>query len=80
MTLLVFSGGCALFNRGNKGGEKDRAVMESAFDSQQEDQNRMSDYVASAGRQNPNEKKKVSGGETFLLSDKAREIYANTER
>ena len=39
----------------------------------------MSDYVAKMGR-GSKEKKKVSRGDTFLLSDKARQVYENTER
>jgi len=39
----------------------------------------LSDYVAQTGR-GSKEKKKLSKGDTFLMSDKAREIYANTER
>ena len=80
MILSLFSGGCAFFHKGD-GKEDEKAVAEhSAFENERDNQNRMSDYVASAGRQNPKEKKSVSRGETFLLSDKAREIYANTER
>lgn len=41
----------------------------------------MSGFVASAGKKKGSESEKPGGtGEMFLLSDKAREIYANTER
>lgn len=52
---------------------------ESVFESERKKQSDLSEYVARTGRSSK-EKKKASAGETFLLSDKAKEIYANTER
>lgn len=52
----------------------------SVFDSERKKQKEMSDYVAQNGRSKDSKKKKISNGDTFLMSDKAKEIYANTER
>lgn len=74
---ILSQGGCSLF----KGHAEEKPAAEDAvFDKQRSEQEKMSDYVASAGRENPKEKKEASRGQTFLLSDKAREIYNNTER
>lgn len=75
--LLV--SGCAMFSK-DKSSDDKKAAEGSVFESQRSEEGKMSDFVASAGRKNPKEKKNVSLGETFLLSDKAKEIYANTER
>jgi len=51
-----------------------------ADDARKRDQSsELSDYVAKTGR-GSKEKKKLSKGDTFLMSDTAKEIYANTER
>lgn len=76
---LVFLSGCAFFQRG-AGKSAEDAAAESAFETQRSEQEKMSEFAASAGRKNPNEKRSVPKWETFLLSDKAKEIYANTER
>ena len=56
-------------------------AVQAAFEAQRSQQSRMSSFVASAGRKRGPESEKPGGsGEMFLLSDKAREIYANTER
>lgn len=81
--LLLCSGlsGCALFSgfRGDKGGEPIADEFAEVEEPRSEG-DKMSDFAASAGRANPNEKKKVDPGQTFLLSSKAKEIYQNTER
>lgn len=51
----------------------------SAFDAEREKQSGLSDFVSQFGRKSKT-KKEVDPGQTFLLSDKAKEIYANTER
>lgn len=57
--------------------EQDRSV----FDSERDKQTKLSEYVAENGRSSKDKKKKkISAGDTFLMSDKAKEIYANTER
>lgn len=81
--LLLCTGlsGCALFS-GLRGDKNDEPIADQ-FDEVEEPRSegdKMSDYAASAGRANPNEKKKVDPGQTFLLSSKAKEIYQNTER
>ena len=90
--LLGASSGCAIFNK--KSGddakiaefEEETAENESGkdseenfFDSERKKQSDMSDFVSSFGRKSKN-KKTVDPGQTFLMSDKAKEIYANTER
>ena len=70
-------GGCALTQ---KNGPKEDAVQ-AAFEALRSQQSQMSGFVASAGKKKGSESEKPGGtGEMFLLSDKAREIYANTER
>ncbi len=51
----------------------------SAFETEREKQSGLSDFVSQFGRKSKT-KKEVDPGQTFLLSDKAKEIYANTER
>ena len=51
----------------------------SVFDSERKKQRELSEFVADTGRSSKS-KKKVRRGDDFLLSDKAKEIYANTER
>ena len=90
--LLGATNGCALFGKKN---EKDVKISEfeedseenaknadsegSVFDSEREKQSEMSNFVSSFGRKSQ-DKKAVAPGQTFLMSDKAKEIYANTER
>lgn len=83
--------GCSTFKNGKKErytdlndefDEEDRnkaKEKERVFDSEREKQSQLSEYLAQTGRSSK-AKKKVSSGDTFLLSDKAKEIYANTER
>lgn len=76
--LICFSsGGCALFH--SKTENKETEAEKNAFEQVREDQGDLSEFVASAGRKD-SKKKKVDPGQTFLLSDTAKEIYANTER
>ncbi|MGI5831569.1 MAG: hypothetical protein ACOX6D_03420 [Thermoguttaceae bacterium] len=77
--LLLLSGGCAVF-RQQGAAKSDNATTEALFESQREQGSKMSAFVASAGQKNRKEKKPVTEGEAFLLTDKAKEIYANTER
>ncbi|MBR4832748.1 MAG: hypothetical protein IKU86_00235 [Thermoguttaceae bacterium] len=51
----------------------------SVFDAEREKQSGLSDFVSQFGRKSKT-KKEVDPGQTFLMSDKAKEIYANTER
>lgn len=93
-TSLIFllTPGCSVLKnrkkRGDAGEEfedeetecEDRdSEQTSIFDSEREKQSQLSEYAARTGRTSK-EKKKISKGDTFLLSDKAKEIYANTER
>lgn len=54
-------------------------VDKKVFDTESDEQDEMADLVSETGR-GGKEKREIPPGETFLLSDKAREIYANTER
>lgn len=78
ISFFVFTGCASSKNKHEPEFEKEKE--ESVFDKESENQNELAKFAASAGRKDPNEKKKVSKGQTFLLSDKAREIYENTER
>ena len=91
--LLASSSGCAIF--GKKTDNNDAKISEfeeeaekdeknddsdaTVFDSERKKQSNMSDFVASFGKKSKN-KKEIDPGQTFLMSDKAKEIYANTER
>lgn len=90
--LLGASTGCAIFDKKTDGDAKlsefeddakENVETEDAdgavFDSERKKQSGMSDFVSSFGRKSKN-KKEVDPGQTFLMSDKAKEIYANTER
>ncbi len=90
--LLVASSGCAVFGKKTDGdaqiSEFEENVNENAdgddsdasvFDSERKKQSGLSDFVSSFGRKSK-DKKEVDPGQTFLMSDKAKEIYANTER
>jgi len=90
--LLGASSGCAIFNKKSNNDAKIAEFEEdsedvgknedaetSVFDSERKIQSDMSDFVSSFGRKSKN-KKEVDPGQTFLMSDKAKEIYANTER
>lgn len=76
--IMIFSSGCSLFKGDRETGEKKE--NDSVFASEREKQSDLAEYTASAGRADPKKKKKVHPGQMFLLSDKAKEIYANTER
>jgi len=78
VVLLLPMTGCALFGKKEPDAVKDPGV--SAFEEERTEGEKMSDFAASAGRANPYEKKKAAPGDTFLFSDKAKEIYNNTER
>lgn len=60
--------------------DSDSDEEESVFDSERKKQNELSDFVAQNGRKSKSKKSTVRPGDDFLLSDKAKEIYANTER
>ena len=76
ITFLLF-GGCALTQKN----EPKEDAVHAAFEAQRSQQTQMSNFAASAGKKKGSESEKPVGtGETFLLSDRAREIYANTER
>lgn len=90
--LLGASTGCAIFDKKTDNDAKIAEFEEDAetdekkddadadvFDSERKEQSNMSDFVSSFGRKSKN-KKEVAPGQTFLMSDKAKEIYANTER
>lgn len=90
--ILGASSGCAIFNKKSDGNAKINEFEEDAaetgsgkdsednfFDSERKKQSDMSDFVSSFGRKSKS-KKDVDPGQTFLMSDKAKEIYANTER
>lgn len=90
--LLAPASGCAIFGKKTDNdakisefeeeSEKDEKNDDSdatVFDSERKKQSDMSDFVASFGKKTKN-KKEVDPGQTFLMSDKAKEIYANTER
>ena len=90
--LLGASSGCAIFDKKSDGDSKiaefedDAEKKEvgddaeaTAFDAERKKQSGLSDFVSSFGRKSK-EKKEVDPGQTFLMSDKAKEIYANTER
>ena len=79
-TFSLTTVGCAGTTFWKKGDDNAKTTEEVLFDNQRSDQEKMSEFAASAGRKDPKEKKNVSKGETFLLSDKAKEIYAHTER
>jgi|BioPla2DNA2_1021312.scaffolds.fasta_scaffold13551_3 arsenate reductase-like glutaredoxin family protein len=89
--LIFTTTGCSTFksiksNLSNHGNEfevgaevKEEEVEKSVFDSERERQTKLTEYVAKTGRSSKSNKK-LSNGDTFLMSDKAKEIYANTER
>jgi hypothetical protein len=90
--LLGESSGCAIFDKKSDAdskisefeddAEEKEAAQDadaSAFDEERKKQSGLSDFVSSFGRKSK-EKKEVDPGQTFLMSDKAKEIYANTER
>lgn len=78
MAIACSAPGCSTF----KGKKTDSVPTKekTAFDSARDEHENLAEYVASAGRKNPKEKKEIDPGQTFLLSDKAKEIYRNTER
>jgi hypothetical protein len=89
LALLSFTG-CSTFNGKKK--NKDHAGQfeeddepdlddgQSIFDSERKKQNELSAFVAQNGRKSKSKTSTVRPGDDFLLSDKAKEIYANTER
>ncbi len=89
LSFLVFPiSGCSTL-KGKK--EKERSVREFddedkteeekiVFNTEREKQSELSEFLAQNGRQSKTKKKAVHPGDDFLLSDKAKEIYANTER
>lgn len=91
--LLGASTGCALFGKktdkeaakisefeeDSEENAKNEDSESTVFDSEREKQSDLSNFVSSFGRKSK-DKKAVDPGQTFLMSDKAKEIYANTER
>ncbi len=90
--FLGSSTGCAIFGKksdnetkisdfeeDSEENGKPEGSDENVFDSERKKQSEMSDFVSSFGRKSKT-KKEVDPGQTFLMSDKAKEIYANTER
>lgn len=79
--LLILSSlsGCALFS-GKKSAEPADTAEAAVFDRERTEQEKLSDFAASAGRTNPHEKKQADKGQTFLLSNTAKDIYNNLER
>ncbi len=83
ISFILPATGCAIFKREKKSEIEPAEVSKkesNAFETERNQQSELSDYVASAGRADPNKKKKATRGETFMLSSKAKEIYENTER
>ncbi len=87
-TFFSFQIGCSTFSSGRKERisdfddgrqKKNEENHKNVFASERTRQSQLSEYMAQTGRSS-REKKNVSTGDTFLLSDKAKEIYANTER
>ncbi len=79
-SLILGACGCSTTKSQKKKNEEFADEDEDDDSSKKRDQDSdMSDYVAKMGR-GSKEKKKVSRGDTFLLSDKARQVYENTER
>ena len=77
--------GCSIFK--GKTQEKDVDEFEefaeeedSVFESERKKLSETSEFVAQNGRKSKSKKTAVRPGDDFLLSDKAKEIYANTER
>ena len=60
--------------------EEEETEQNDVFDSEREKQSELSDFLAQNGRKSKTKKSSVRRGDDFLLSDKAKEIYANTER
>lgn len=83
---LVPASGCALYSGIKQKiptmpwSKNEPVVSPIDEEEQRTEGEKMSDFAASAGRSNPNEKKKASSGDTFLFSSKAKEIFNNTER
>ncbi|MBO7725591.1 MAG: hypothetical protein J6S40_03895 [Thermoguttaceae bacterium] len=74
---FLLGGGCALTQKN----EPKEDAVHAAFEAQRSQESQMSAFAASAGKKRGSESEKPAGtGEMFLLSDKAKEIYANTER
>ncbi len=88
LTLVLPISGCSTF-KGKR--EKERSVHEfdneertgaekDVFSSEREKQSELSEFLAQNGRKTKTKNSLVRPGDDFLLSDKAKEIYANTER
>ena len=60
--------------------DEDQDDERSVFDSERKKEKEMSDFLAENGRKSGSKRGKVRPGDDFLLSSKAKEIYANTER
>ncbi|MBQ6826602.1 MAG: hypothetical protein IJO46_01200, partial [Thermoguttaceae bacterium] len=84
--LLGASSGCAHFSKKTDPNAKisefeedsesveDNGAKETVFDTERGKQSEMSDFVSSFGRKSKT-KRTVDPGQTFLMSDKAKEIY-----
>lgn len=91
--LLVLPAGCSAFRGKKKKSVKNDAEFEEAvedglsedaeisiFETERKKQSELSKFVAQNGKKTRNDQTTVRPGDDFLLSDKAKEIYANTER
>ena len=87
--LVVFScTSCSIFKGAARDSDSSSVALseddeeendsDNVFESERKKQKDLAEMVAKTGNQN--KKKKVRPGDDFLLSDKAKEIYANTER
>lgn len=80
--------GCASFkNKKNKetheqelNDDDKEANNNDVFESERKNQDELSEFLAQNGRKTKEKKSVVRPGDDFLLSGKAKEIYANTER
>ena len=91
-SALVATAGCSVFKGKSKvtddqsnafdvdEDEEDESEKEDVFAKERKKQREMSDFLAENGRDSKSKKSKVRPGDDFLLSSKAKEIYANTER
>ena len=83
---------CSAFNKSSKKGPTDAAFSEDEddedqdssseriFEAERKKQADLSEFVAQNGRNSKKKQSSVRPGDDFLLSSKAKEIYANTER
>ncbi|MBS7336353.1 MAG: hypothetical protein KIG81_00655 [Thermoguttaceae bacterium] len=88
ISIFLFScPGCSIFKGATRESDNSSVAFsedktedesDSFFETERKKQKELAEMVANTGSQN--KKRKVRRGDDFLLSDKAKEIYANTER